>query len=268
MIKINLLDWRAARREKRRQQFMAMFVLGLVAAVGVVLLGYLLMTGAVSNQQRRNEYLRQQISEIDQKIKEIEELEKVKQNLIARMGVIQELQASRSATVHFFDEIVNTLPDGITLTLIKQVGDTVNIEGLAESNGRVSTYIKNLEASPWFDDPKLVVIKTSEKNKLRESAFSLQVKNLTKATKDEGGAAAAPAAPGSPATKGSSALSTLGSSPLPPSPKSAAPGSPASAAPAPGAGDKAKAALDEMTEKAKAKTATTAENAEKAGAGK
>ena len=263
MIKINLLDWRAERRERRRQQFMVMFVVGLIAAVGVVLLGYLLMTGAVSNQQRRNEYLKQQIAEIDQKIKEIEELEKVKQNLIARMGVIQELQASRSATVHFFDEIVNTLPDGITLTLIKQVGDTVNIEGLAESNGRVSTYIKNLEASAWFDEPKLVVIKTSEKNKLRESAFSLQVKNLTKATKDE--EAPVEPAPASPATKGSNALGKLGSEPLPAAPKPGAPGTATPAAAAPGTGDKAKAALDEMTEKAKAKTAPTAE---KAGAGK
>jgi type IV pilus assembly protein PilN len=107
------------------------------------------------------------------------------------MRVIEELQASRSATVHFFDELVTTLPDGVNLTLIKQSGTNVTIEGTAESNGRVSTYMKNLDASPWFDDPRLVVIKTGEKSSLRRSDFTLQVKNLTKANaKQEADAAA------------------------------------------------------------------------------
>lgn len=180
MITINLLDWRSARRERLRQQLVAMMAVGVVGAIVLVLLGYTGMSNAVSNQQARNSYLNQQIVEIDQKIKEIEELEKVKQNLLARMRVIEELQSSRSATVHFFDELGNTLPDGITLTSIKQTGDSVELQGLADSNGRVSTYIKNLAASEWFDEPKLIVIKTSEKNKQRESQFTLQVKNLTK----------------------------------------------------------------------------------------
>lgn len=185
MTKINLLDWRAARREKRRQEFVARMGLGVVAALGLVALGWVMMGNAVSRQQERNAYLTQQIAEIDQKIKEIEELEKVKQNLLARMRVIEQLQSSRSATVHFFDEIVNTLPDGITLTAVQQNGDKVQINGIAESNGRISTYMKNLEASPWFDEPKLVVIKTSEQNRQREGQFTLQVRNLTKQSKEE-----------------------------------------------------------------------------------
>ena len=100
MTKINLLDWRAARREKRRQEFVARMGLGVVAALGLVALGWMMMGNAVSRQQERNSYLTQQIAEIDQKIKEIEELEKVKQNLLARMRVIEQLQSSRSATVH------------------------------------------------------------------------------------------------------------------------------------------------------------------------
>lgn len=185
MTKINLLDWRAARRDKRRQEFVARMGLGVVAALGLVALGWVMMGNAVSRQQERNAYLTQQIAEIDQKIKEIEELEKVKQNLLARMRVIEQLQSSRSATVHFFDEIVNTLPDGITLTAVQQNGDKVQINGIAESNGRISTYMKNLEASPWFDEPKLVVIKTSEQNRQREGQFTLQVRNLTKQSKEE-----------------------------------------------------------------------------------
>ena len=182
MTKINLLDWRAQRREQIKQRFIAM--MGVAVAVAALIFGatYLMMKNAIDLQNDRNEYLKQQIADVDQKIKEIQELEKVKNNLLARMRVIEELQASRSATVHFFDELVNTLPEGVTLTLIKQAGNQVTVEGAAESNGRVSTYMKNLEASAWFDDPKLVVIKTTEEGSVRRSDFTLQVTNLTKAT--------------------------------------------------------------------------------------
>jgi len=178
--KINLLDWRQELRDARKKQFISLLGLGSVASAGLVLLGVLAATEAVDHQNSRNAYLKQQIAEAEKKIKEIQDLEKTKANLLARMRVIEQLQASRSATVHFFDEIVNTLPDGITLTSIKQVGGNVSIDGIAESNGRVSTYMKNLEASQWFAEPKLVVISTSEKDKQRKSTFTLQVKNLTK----------------------------------------------------------------------------------------
>lgn len=194
MTNINLLDWRAERRARRLEQFRNFMVLGLITAVAVVGLGYFAMTSAIANQEERNNYLKQQIAEIDQKIKEIEDLERTKQNLLARMRVIEELQSSRSATVHFFDELVNTIPDGITLTSLKQVGDTVTIEGIAESNGRISSYIKSFEGSQWFTDPKLVVIRTSEKERQREGQFTLRVKNLTKAGKPADAAAAAPGA--------------------------------------------------------------------------
>ncbi|MBA4285580.1 MAG: hypothetical protein C0434_08630 [Xanthomonadaceae bacterium] len=190
--RINLLDWRAARRARRRKEFLTM--LGLSVGVGIALLGlgYVTMTGAVEHQDRRNAYLTAQIKDLDKQIKEIEELEKVKANLVSRMNVIQQLQESRSATVHFFDEIVNTLPDGIYLEAIKQSGQNVTIEGTAESSGRISAYIKNLDASPWFRNPKLVVIKTGEKNKQRNSEFTLQVTNLTKASADDASAGGPP----------------------------------------------------------------------------
>lgn len=183
--RINLLDWRAARRARRRQEFLTMVGVGVGAAVALLGLGYVMITGAVEHQQNRNQYLSAQIKDLDKQIKEIEELEKVKANLVSRMNVIQQLQESRSATVHFFDEIVNTLPDGIYLNSIKQSGQNVTIEGVAESSGRISAYLKNLDSSPWFKDPKLVVIKTGEKNRQRNSDFTLQVTNLTKASPDQ-----------------------------------------------------------------------------------
>lgn len=178
--RINLLDWRAERRNQRKQQFLAMLGAGLVGSAALVGLGWTTVSGAVSSQQERNAYMQRQIDETEQKIKEIQELEKVKDNLLARMRVIEELQASRTASVHFFDEIVNTLPEGVSIKAIKQQAAQVTITGTAESNGRVSTYMKNLEASQWFKDPKLVVIKTGEKDRLRRGDFELQVTRLTK----------------------------------------------------------------------------------------
>lgn len=190
MTKINLLDWRAQRREQRKQRFLAMMGAAVLVAGAVFGAGFLAMNNAIDVQNARNEYLKQQIAEVDQKIKEVQELEKVKANLLARMRVIEELQASRTASVHFFDELVNTLPEGVTLTGINQAGANVTIDGAAESNGRVSTYMKNLEASPWFDDPRLVVIKTSENGNARRSDFTLRVKNLTKAEGQNAGSQA------------------------------------------------------------------------------
>lgn len=186
-VKINLLDWRQELRDSRKRQFLSLLGLGSIASVGIVLLGMLITSEAIDHQNSRNEYLKQQIAETEKKIKEIQDLERTRASLLARMRVIEQLQASRAATVHFFDELVNTLPDGITLTAIKQNGGNVNIEGIAESNGRVSTYMKNLEASQWFADPRLVVISTSQKDKQRKSTFTLQVKNLTKATAKDSG---------------------------------------------------------------------------------
>lgn len=180
-VKINLLDWRTELSNQRKQQFAATMMLGAVLAaggVGVVTYG---VSDAVDFQRSRNDFLRGQIAEMEKKIKEIEELEKVKANLLARMKVIEELQASRAAMVHFFDEILNTLPDGVYIKGLKQSGAAVTIDGVAESNGRVSAYMKNIESSRWFADPKLIVITTKDVEKRRQSEFQLTFKNLTKA---------------------------------------------------------------------------------------
>ena len=195
MTKINLLDWRAERRARRQRWFLA--VLGAAIVGSLVLMGLidLAMGEAVDHQKARNTFLQQQISLLDQQLKELQELEKIKQDLLERMRIIEQLQQSRSATVHFFDEVINTLPDGVFLSLIKQQAQNVTFDGVAESNGRISSYMKNLDASPWFKDPKLVVIKTDDKSKLRSSDFELQATNLTKAADNTQSPPAGPAAP-------------------------------------------------------------------------
>lgn len=180
-VKINLLDWRTEASNLRKQQFAALMIAGAALSAGGVLMVTYGVSNAIDFQRQRNDFLRGQIAEMEKKIKEIEELEKVKASLLARMKVIEELQASRTAMVHFFDEILNTLPEGVYIKSLKQSGSAVTIEGVAESNGRVSAYMKNIESSRWFAEPKLVVINTKDVNRRRQSEFQLQFKNLTKA---------------------------------------------------------------------------------------
>lgn len=182
MKQINLLDWREERRERLKKQFAQGAIAGVLVAALAVFGGMKFMDSAIDHQTQRNNMLKAEIKAIDRKIKEIEELERVKANLLARMRIIEELQASRAQTVHFFDEIVSTLPEGVHLSEIKQQGKATTINGVAESNGRVSTYLKNLDASDWFANPRLVVIKTTESDggRGRVAEFTVQVTNVVK----------------------------------------------------------------------------------------
>jgi len=179
-VKINLLDWRSELTTLRQTQFFTMLGGGAFAAILGVFIVWYGVTSAIDYQRDRNCFLEAQIAEMDKKITEIEELEKVKANLLARMRVIEELQASRAAMVHFFDEILNTLPEGVYIKSLRQAGTAVTILGVAESNNRVSAYMKNIESSRWFAEPKLVVINTKDVNKRRQSEFQLEFKNLTR----------------------------------------------------------------------------------------
>lgn len=174
---INLLDWRAERRERRRKGFLTMLVGVIVIALFIAVAVTLVISNCVRNQNARNQYLKQQIAQTDKQIAEIKDLSKVRDNLLARMHVIQSLQQDRSATVHFFDALVATLPAGVYLQLVQQHGATVTLKGVAQSNGRVSRYMKNLDANPWFNNPRLVVIKTSHANHQQHSDFTLLVDN-------------------------------------------------------------------------------------------
>lgn len=189
-VKINLLDWRTELNTLRKNQFFALLGVGAAVAVIGVAVVYFGVTGAIEYQQERNRFLTAQIAEMDRKIKEIDELEKVKANLLARMKVIEELQASRAAMVHFFDEILDTLPDGVYIKTLNQAGANVTIEGVAESNNRVSAYMKNIEASSWFAEPQLVVINTKDVDRRRQSEFQMRFKNLTRQKTPAAGAAA------------------------------------------------------------------------------
>jgi type IV pilus assembly protein PilN len=162
MPRINLLPHRAELRTKRRNQFF----IGLGASVGAaglaVLASNLVMDSIIGNQNGRNELLKTEISALDKRIAEILDLEAKKQRLLARMEIIEQLQRSRPEIVHVFDELVRTLPDGVRLTSVKQSGRRLEIKGDAESNTRVSAFMRNIDKSKWLTQPDLEVVEVRD----------------------------------------------------------------------------------------------------------
>lgn len=125
-------------------------------------------------QDGRNQFLQREIDRLNREIKEIEELEKTKANLLARMNVIQQLQQSRPEVVHLIDELVVAIPEGVYLTKIDQQGENVVLEGHAQSNARVSAFMRNIEASRWIGNPLLLLIEHKDKTGTGLSHFRLQ----------------------------------------------------------------------------------------------
>ncbi|TDK23266.1 fimbrial protein [Luteimonas aestuarii] len=161
MARINLLPWRAERRKQRQKEFGVMLGVAALAGLALWFLFNLYYNAQISGQRERNQFLEQQIAEVDKQITEIEELDRQRGRLLSRKEVIEQLQANRSQMVHLFDSLVRTIPDGVILTTIKQEGQKLTLEGRAQSNSRVSTYMRNLEGSGWMTRPDLSVIQAN-----------------------------------------------------------------------------------------------------------
>jgi type IV pilus assembly protein PilN len=183
MPRINLLPWREERRKQRQQSFnlLAAVVVGIGAVV--VLAMYGLVSIAISNQDARNSYLKEQIAGLDKQIAQIKDLQDTKQQLLARMQIIEQLQQSRPTEVHVFDQLVKTLPPGVYLTHVVQKGNTLSLEGIAESSARVSAYMRNIDNSMWLSDPNLEVVQkdNSIKPNAHVQKFSVTAKITDKA---------------------------------------------------------------------------------------
>ena len=175
MAHINLLPWRDELRAQQTKDFSTSAVISVVFASAVFFLIYTQINGNINNQVRRNSMLKSEISKLDTELAEIRDLEETKGKLLARMDIIQSLQQKRPQVVHIFDEIVRTVPDGITLLTMEQKNDDITIKGLAESNGRVSAYMRNIENSAWMSSPRLQYIETKKKS-FRNAEFELKMK--------------------------------------------------------------------------------------------
>lgn len=158
MPRINLLAWRDELRTHRRNQFYVALGGAAVGAIAVIGISYLIFDSIINHQKSRNNILQEEIEVLNIKIEEIIDLEDKKDRLLARMEIIEQLQRSRPGIVHVFDELVQTLPNGVFLTSVKQTGQRLEIAGSAESNTRVSALMRNIDKSDWLMDPDLEVV--------------------------------------------------------------------------------------------------------------
>lgn len=176
MIRINLLPHRELARAARRRQFTALLGIAVAAGVVAVLLGHSLIAARQSTQEARNIFLEQEIAKLDVQISEIKKIREQTQALLARKQVVETLQSNRTEVVHLFDQMIRLLPEGLYLKSFKQVGNVVTLSGYTQSSARVSTLMRSLDSSPWFDSTSLVEIKSATVNNQRANEFVLTVK--------------------------------------------------------------------------------------------
>ena len=201
MILINLLPHREAARKRRRESFYA--TLGAAALLGGLIAGaaYVWYQAQISSQQSKNTYLQSEIKKLESEIKEISTLQAEIAALKARQQAVEDLQGDRNMPVHLLNELVRQLPDGVYLASMKQNDRTVTLQGMAQSNERVSELLRNLgNSSPWLVKPELVEITAgtvalSPRDQRRVANFTMRIglKRPTDAQKPAAGAASAPA---------------------------------------------------------------------------
>jgi type IV pilus assembly protein PilN len=164
MANINLLPWREWERERKQKEFLTQ--LGAVLLVGVLLVfgAGMYLDNEIEGQQGRNTFLTGKIKVLDEKIAEIQMLRKQREDLLARMRVINELQGNRPVIVRVFDEVVQTLAKGVHYKKLEYEGNMLSVSGVAESNNRISALMRNLDGSDWFTQPNLKSIKEDPTN--------------------------------------------------------------------------------------------------------
>lgn len=175
MIRINLLPHRELARAARRRQFNILLGIAIAAGIAVVVLGHTVIATRQAAQDARNAYLEQEIAKLDAQIGEIKKIREQTQALLSRKQVVETLQSNRTEVVHLFDQMIRLLPDGLYLKSFKQVGNTITITGYTQSSARVSTLMRSLDASPWFESARLVEIKAVTVNNLRANEFVLSI---------------------------------------------------------------------------------------------
>lgn len=185
MTRINLLPWRDEARKRRRIEFLiaagVTMAITLLAAVGV----HVYIEGRITAQLEINRLLETEISLLNRQIKEIDELDKIKSDLLSRMDVIQQLQVSRPEIVKMFDALVTAMPDGVYLTRLDQTGRAIVVEGRARSNAGVSAFMRAIESSRWIGNPRLLLIENKDQTGTGLSHFRLGFEQVTPAGDQE-----------------------------------------------------------------------------------
>ncbi|MCL1476381.1 PilN domain-containing protein [Marinobacter sp. M3C] len=185
MARINLRPWREELRAEKQKQFVVMLLGAAIIASGLVFLWKNNVDSRIAYQQSRNAYIQTAASKLDEQIKEIESLKRKRNELLARMKVIQDLQGKRPVIVRVFDELVRTVPDGLYFSDLKKVGDRLDLVGMAESNSRISSLMRQFEDSDWFTNPNLSNVSTADARRAGYSQFNLSVSQQTPGVEGE-----------------------------------------------------------------------------------
>lgn len=190
MIRINLLPHRQERRRERQRQMVTL--LGMVAGLGLltVILGSTVLSARLENQQGRNNFLQGEIRELDRQIAEIKRVKEETADLLARKQAVEALQSNRSEAVHVLDQLLRVMPEGTYLKSIRETGQGVSLNGIAQSNGRVSTLLHNLNESAWLENAELVEIHSTTVGDVRAFEFSINVRVHRAGSADAKGGAA------------------------------------------------------------------------------
>lgn len=208
MILINLLPHREEKRRLRKQAFFAGLGLSIAAGALIVALAYGVQAQMISSQQERNQYLRSAITKLDEEIKDVSALKAEIESLKARQRAVEDLQTGRNMPVYLLNELVAQTPEGIYLTSIRQNGRTVQVSGMAQTNERVSEFLRNTGGrSTWLERPELVEIKASNQSvkdaraAKRMFEFTMRVSLKQPASEENADAAARPRGAGKPSAK-------------------------------------------------------------------
>lgn len=231
MAHVNLLPWRAERRKQREREFYMQLAAAFVVALAVLLLWMFWMDQRIDNQNDRNAYLQTEIKQLDVRIAKIKDLEKVGEHLLARKQIIEQLQADRSQMVHLFDELVKTIPSSARLTGLKQSGQSMTLDGVAQSNASVAEYMRNIEASPWMGHADLSKTENTHDATRMPYVFGLNV-TLSRPKTDEIDAGKTPVEPGEASSSASPAAAIPAGASNAAKAMTSAPTNPAAAAPA------------------------------------
>lgn len=194
MIRINLLPHREQKRQARQRRFLSMLALALLAAVAVIVLGFTILSAQIDTQKSRNDFLSAENAKLDREIAEIEKLKSEKDALLDRKKVVERLQSNRTESVRM-DQLARQTPEGVYLKEFKQVDAKIDLAGYAQSNARVSAYMRNLNDSPVFEQPLLVETKAASMGNMQVTEFSLRTV-VTRAVDASAPAASKPAARG------------------------------------------------------------------------
>lgn len=201
MILINLLPHREAKRKQRKQAFFATLGLSALIGLGVVGIWFTVLQQMTAAQTSRNDFLRAEIARLDAQVKDIANLRAEIEALKARQKSVEDLQIDRNTPVHLLDELSRQTPEGIYLTAIRQAGQVVTINGVAQTNERVSEFLRNVGAATWLERPELVEIKSAnlttanrEQRRLYEFVMRVTLKRPQAAADPAAAAASAPAA--------------------------------------------------------------------------